>query len=79
MSGTPYTGPINPNPSNGESSIIIYGYVPSIALAALGVATFASALLAHLFYWFRYKGYRSFHGLITVGSVRETHCSADGS
>lgn len=70
MSGT-YKGPINPNPQNGEAGIIIYGYVPSIGLAATAVATFSIVLLVNSWYLWkkRGKGYRSFHWLIIVGSV----------
>ena len=71
MSGRTYHGPLNPDrtPKNGESRIIIYGYVPSTALAAVGVATFALIFLANTFYAIRRKGYRSFHLLLTVGAV----------
>ena len=66
-----YRGPINPNPADGEAGIIIYGYVPSKALAITGVVTFALILLVNLWYLFtkRGKGYRSFHTLLAVGSV----------
>jgi len=75
MSGTTYRGPINPNPKDGEASIIIYGYVPSLGLAITGVVTFALILLINAFYLIKKRGktYRSFHILLLVGSVSHIH------
>lgn len=78
-----YNGPINPNPVEGESRIIIYGYVPSLALGIVGAATFAIILLANIWYiataarkkaeWRAAGGVRkgliSFHSLLAFGSV----------
>ncbi len=64
-----YNGPVNPNPKDGEASIIIYGYVPSDALAIVAVVTFAIILAVNLYYLVKRRGYRSFHALLCVGSV----------
>lgn len=72
MSGA-YSGPRNPNPAEGESSIIIYGYIPSLPLAIVAVITFAATLLTNAWYMNRKgKGSRSFHGLLAFGSVCST-------
>jgi hypothetical protein len=65
-----YTGPINPNPKDGEAGISIYGYVPSLALAIVGALTFAIVLALHGWQASRWRGTRSFHILMAVGSVR---------
>lgn len=66
-----YTGPRNPNPGPGEASIVIYGYVPSVALAVVAVITFFATFVANAWYMrSKGKGYRSFHGLLAFGSVR---------
>jgi hypothetical protein len=69
--GLTYTGPINPNPKDDEASIIIYTYIPSLALAIIGVITFILVLLVNLYYVIkkRGKGCLSFHILLIVGSV----------
>ena len=69
--GLTYTGPINPNPKDDEASIIIYTYIPSLALAIVGVITFALIFAINLSYAIakRGKGYRSFYILLLVGSV----------
>lgn len=69
--GLTYTGPINPDPAPDEASIIIYTYVPSLALAVVGVVTFALIFIVNLYYVIvkRGRGYRSFHILILVGAV----------
>lgn len=70
-----YRGPRNPNPAEGEASIIIYGYVPSLALAIVAVITFFAIFLANAIYMKRKgKGYRSFHGLLAFGSVSQHLC-----
>jgi hypothetical protein len=66
---TTYHGPINSNPGPGEARIIIYGYVPSLALAIPGVITFALAAAVNLYYLRKYKGFKSFHTLLVVGAV----------
>ena len=66
-----YTGPINRNPGPGESSIIIYTYIPSLALGIVGVITFALILLINIYQLIKgKKGERVFHLLICIGSVR---------
>jgi hypothetical protein len=70
MSGLQYTGPLNPNPAEGESRITIYGYLPSLALALTALITFALATIAHT--WWAVKKprmYRTFHILMAVGCV----------
>ena len=37
----------NPNPADGETSVNIYGYVPSLALAGATVAIFGFYVIAH--------------------------------
>jgi hypothetical protein len=69
MSGITYHGPINSNPGPGEAQIVIYGYVPSFALAIVGVITYALILAVNLYYVFRKRGYRTFHILLSVGAV----------
>jgi hypothetical protein len=64
-----YRGPINTNPGDGEASIIIYGYVPSLALGIVGAVAFFLALLANAWYALSQRGYRSFHTLLLVGCV----------
>jgi hypothetical protein len=73
-SGLKYNGPINPNPGPGESSIIIYSYVPSLALGVVGVITFTLIFLVNLYYLIkkRGQGYRAFHILLCVGAVRQS-------
>lgn len=70
-SGLKYNGPINPSPGDGESSIIIYTYIPSLALGIIGVITFSLIFFVNLYYLIkkRGKGFRSFHILICVGAV----------
>jgi hypothetical protein len=68
MSGI-YRGPINSNPQDGEARIVIYGYIPSLALAVVGVVTFGIILAVNLFYVIRKGGYRSFNTLLSVGAV----------
>ena len=72
MSGTTYKGPINPNPKDGEASIIIYSYVPALALGIIGVITFAVVLAAHIALAAKNRGYRSFHALLATGCVSHT-------
>lgn len=64
-----YNGPINPNPKDGEAGIVIYGYIPSIALAIVGLATFAIVLGLHVWQIVKWKGTRTFHILLAVGCV----------
>jgi len=68
MSST-YHGPINPNPGPGEARIIIYSYVPSLALGIIGVLTFVATLAANVLYTIRVKPHRIFHLLLAVGAV----------
>jgi hypothetical protein len=64
-----YTGPRNPNPRDGESRIIIYNYVPSLALQIVAIITFAIALLAHAYFYVRKPRSRLFEGLLASGCV----------
>lgn len=64
-----YKGPINRNPSDGESGIVIYGYVPSAALAIVALVTFTIALGGHLWRTFQWKQTRAFHALFATGCV----------
>ncbi|OCF36469.1 hypothetical protein I317_04724 [Kwoniella heveanensis CBS 569] len=75
MSGITYKGPINPNPKDDEAGIIIYGYVPSLALGIIGIITFVLVAAGHAF-WFlspkgRVRGRRWFHGLLFIGALME--------
>lgn len=70
MESTGYQGPINPNPGEGESSVIIYGYVPSRALAVIAIITFSLAVLNHFSHLVRFKHVRAFSGLMVFGCVR---------
>jgi hypothetical protein len=64
-----YHGPINTNPGPGEASIIIFGYVPSLALGIVGAVAFFLVLLANAWYALSKRGCRSFHTLLLVGCV----------
>ena len=64
-----YTGPILENPGDGEAGIIIYGYVPSLILGAIGAATFALAFGVHFWHTIRGKGVRTFQLLVCVCCV----------
>ncbi|GAA5869447.1 hypothetical protein JCM16303_000473 [Sporobolomyces ruberrimus] len=66
-----YTGPINRNPSDGESAIVIYGYIPSLALAVVALVTFGIALLGHVWRTTRAKQTRAFHVLFALGCLLE--------
>ena len=71
VGGLTYSGPLNPNPAEGESRISIYGYYPSLALALVGLITFALAAIAHFVWVFRRgKLTKTFHILVAVGCVR---------
>lgn len=45
----------NPNPGDGETSINIYGYVPSLRVGVVTVALFGVFGLCHLLYIFVYR------------------------
>ncbi|GAA6008373.1 RTA1 domain-containing protein [Rhodotorula paludigena] len=66
MSESRYNGPINPNPAEGESGIIIYGYVPSQELQVVALITYGLALLLHLSNLARLKGTRVFSLLLAT-------------
>ncbi|GAA5832828.1 hypothetical protein JCM5353_008347 [Sporobolomyces roseus] len=66
-----YKGPINRDPSDGESGIVIYGYVPSAALAIVALVTFTLALGGHLWRTLQFKPTRAFHALFATGCVLE--------
>ncbi|WRT67287.1 uncharacterized protein IL334_004254 [Kwoniella shivajii] len=71
MSGTTYRGPINRNPKDDEAGIVIYGYIPSLALGIIGIIAFATVLCVHSFWLIRNKGTRSFHMLMIIGALME--------
>ncbi|BGP16776.1 hypothetical protein JCM10213_002169 [Rhodosporidiobolus nylandii] len=71
MDGIKYDGPINDNPANGESSIVIYGYVPSESLATMALLCFGLVFLNHLSWLARHKPTRVFYGLFLVGNACE--------
>jgi hypothetical protein len=82
MSHFEYNGPINRNPGPNEVGIIVYGYWPSLALGAVGVATFGLAGVINAYYAYRKRGmFRTFSGLIAGGCVsgavleRQSACS----
>lgn len=65
-----YDGPRNANPGPGETSIIVYGYLPSLALPLVALITFAMTLAAQVYYSVKKpKMYKTFHILMAVGSV----------
>ena len=70
MASFDYNGPILQNPGENETPIIIYGYIPSLALGLVGTITFGLLCAAQLFYVFKWKGIvRTFHILLCVGAV----------
>ncbi|ORX40018.1 RTA1 like protein-domain-containing protein [Kockovaella imperatae] len=71
MPATTYHGPINPHPGNGEASIIIFGYVPSLGLAIAGIVLWALVIAAQTWFTIVQKGYRTFHLLLLIGSLME--------
>ncbi|SCV69731.1 BQ2448_1125 [Microbotryum intermedium] len=66
-----YHGPINANPSRGETSISIFGYIPSRSLASIAAIVFALGLLSHVVYLIRLPGTRSFQSLMAIGCAME--------
>ncbi|KAM0751598.1 hypothetical protein T439DRAFT_324786 [Meredithblackwellia eburnea MCA 4105] len=66
-----YSGPVNPDPGPGESRIIIYGYIPSLACGVMGVIAHAVGILFHGSHLARYPRTRLFEALILFGSVLE--------
>ncbi|SCZ89417.1 BZ3500_MvSof-1268-A1-R1_Chr9g10403 [Microbotryum saponariae] len=77
-----YHGPINANPSSGETTISIFGYIPSRALASIAAIVFALGLLCHVVYLIRcvcegwmgrvgLPGTRSFQSLLAIGCAME--------
>ncbi|GAA5938245.1 uncharacterized protein JCM15063_000680 [Sporobolomyces koalae] len=67
-----YRGPINPNPGDGESAIVIYGYIPSLAFGIVALVLFGIALLGHGWRTVtRSRQTRVFHSLFVLGCVLE--------
>ncbi|GAA6054591.1 hypothetical protein JCM3770_000067 [Rhodotorula araucariae] len=66
-----YNGPINPNPKDGEAGVIIYGYVPSNALAAVALITFGLVVFNHTSHLVRHKSTRVFSSLMVFGCLCE--------
>ncbi|KAK6440214.1 hypothetical protein LTR95_003567 [Oleoguttula sp. CCFEE 5521] len=65
-----YIDPNFPNPmGDGDASIVIYGYTPSLALAALAVALFVVALAAHVYLLTRHKTW--YFTTVAVGTAME--------
>jgi hypothetical protein len=64
-----YNGPIQSNPGDGESAIVIYGYIPSAALAIVAIVTFGIALIGHFCRSIKPKETRAFHALFVTGCV----------
>ena len=64
-----YTGPFDDDPGDGDAHIVIYNYIPSLALGALGTALFVIVASAHTFWFFKSKLTRTFEGLIVLGCV----------
>ncbi|KAF2017603.1 RTA1-domain-containing protein [Aaosphaeria arxii CBS 175.79] len=53
-----YIDPNFPNPgTDGDATIIIYGYTPSIVVGVLGCVLFLVALIAHLFQLLKYRSW----------------------
>ncbi|GAA5935419.1 uncharacterized protein JCM15063_001029 [Sporobolomyces koalae] len=66
-----YHGPINPDPTNGEASVSLYGFVPSSAFPVIAILTFSLSLLAHTTNFARLRSTRLFEGLLVIGSAME--------
>ncbi|KAK6440782.1 hypothetical protein LTR95_002981 [Oleoguttula sp. CCFEE 5521] len=65
-----YIDPNFPNPMGpGDARIVIYGYTPSLALAALAVALFLVALVAHVYLLVRHKTW--YFTTVAVGTAME--------
>ncbi|GAA5975051.1 hypothetical protein JCM5350_004565 [Sporobolomyces pararoseus] len=66
-----YHGPINPDPSPGEATVSLYGYVPTSAFPVIAILTFSLSLLAHTTNFARLRSTRVFEGLLVAGSAME--------
>ncbi len=68
-----YNGPRLSNPGPGQAIIIIYTYVPSLALGIIGIVSYFIVALINAYWGWKSKGggMRSFHVLLCVGSVSE--------
>ena len=65
-----YVDPAFPNPMGPhDASVIIYGYVPSLALAVIGAVTFGISTALHLGQSLRYKTW--YFAIIVVGVAME--------
>ena len=65
-----YDGPRKSNPGPNEVGIIVYGYLPSLALPVVAIITFALTLAAQVYFSIKKpKMYRTFHILMAMGSV----------
>ncbi|MCJ1475745.1 hypothetical protein MMC13_004409 [Lambiella insularis] len=65
-----YIDPNIPNPRGpGDADFIIYGYVPSLALAILAITIFALSLVAHLTQLFRYRTW--YFTAVSIGCLFE--------
>ncbi|KAK0563553.1 hypothetical protein OC861_004739 [Tilletia horrida] len=71
----PSYGPYETNPKfplpDGEISINIYGYTPSIILGIVGIVVFLIGLVAHTFWLFKYRTTRVFEALVAWTCLME--------
>ncbi|EIW72542.1 hypothetical protein M231_03477 [Tremella mesenterica] len=66
-----YSGPTQPDPPSGDSAIIQYGYVPSLAMGIVGVILWLLVAGPHLLLLFTKRGTRSVHGLFFFSAIIE--------
>ena len=65
-----YDGPTKSDPGPNEVGIIVYGYLPSLALPIVAIITFTLTLVAQGHYSIKKpRMYRTFHILMALGSV----------
>lgn len=65
-----YDGPTKANPGPNEVGIIVYGYLPGLALPIIALITFAMTLAAQVYHSVRKpRMYKTFHTLMAMGSV----------
>jgi hypothetical protein len=75
-----YTGPMNPDPQDGEANVLLYGYVPSKALGIVGVLVFLVVFVPNVYRIFRRVNRRSktwtFYFFLALGAVSLAPVSA---
>lgn len=66
-------GPRNPNfpPPEGETSITLFGYIPSLALGIVAVIVFSLVAIPNIWYLRKGRGYWTFHICMVVGCLGE--------